>query len=200
MAIKKIYYNGSVFEPLTPTTTQKAAIDSGITSAKVTTYDGYQAKIDAKQDKLNRTITLKGDIKGTVTDKGGNLEIDTSQDPDDLDAVLTQGNTSAQNIILSKDSSVDTITPTSITLTDNSNNKTVINPAQITISSTAGNLTLSFVNGFSITASDGVADAFREWLEAIPQTADISGVGYYKDFAEASAAPQGIIAFYPESE
>lgn len=202
MAIKKIYYNGSVFEPLTPTETQKKAVDSGITAEKVTSYDGLQAKIDEKQNKLDRTIKLIGDVTGTVTDKGGNLEISTSQDPDNLEAVLTQGNISSKSIILSDTTSTNTntITNTKITLVDNSNHTTEISPSKIVISSDAGNFTLDFTNGFSVTASDGVSEAFRGWLEVLPQTDEITSVGFYTDASTASAAPNGTLAFYPETE
>lgn len=198
--IKKIYYNGSVFEPLTPTEDQKKAIDSGITSDKVTTYDGYQTEIDKKQEKLNRTITIKGDITGSVTDTGGDLEIDTTQNPDDLTAVLKEGNTSEESIILQANNITNTLSPNSITITDNNGNSTEISPAKITISSSAGSLTLNFIDGFTITASDEVAEAFRDWLEVIPQTNDIKSISFYADQNTASAAPQGVLAFYPESE
>lgn len=198
--IKKIYYNGSVFEPLTPTEDQKKAIDSGITSDKVTTYDGYQAEIDKKQEKLNRTITIKGDITGSVTDTGGDLEIDTTQNPDDLTAVLKEGNTSEESIILQANNITNTLSPNSIIVTDNNGNSTEISPAKITISSSVGSLTLNFIDGFTITASDEVAEAFRDWLEVIPQTNDIKSISFYADQNTASAAPQGVLAFYPESE
>lgn len=198
--IKKIYYNGSIFEPLTPTEDQKKAIDSGITSDKVTTYDGYQAEIDKKQEKLNRTITIKGDITGSVTDTGGDLEIDTTQNPDDLTAVLKEGNTSEESIILQANNITNTLSPNSITVTDNNGNSTEISPAKITISSSAGSLTLNFIDGFTITASDEVAETFRDWLEVIPQTNDIKSISFYPDQNTASAAPQGVLAFYPESE
>lgn len=198
--IKKIYYNGSVFEPLTPTEDQKKAIDSGITSGKVTTYDGYQTEIDKKQEKLNRTITIKGDITGSVTDTGGDLEIDTTQNPDDLTAVLKEGNTSEESIILQANNITNTLSPNSITVTDNNGNSTEISPAKITISSSAGSLTLNFIDGFTITASDEVAETFRDWLEVIPQTNDIKSISFYADQNTASAAPQGVLAFYPESE
>lgn len=197
--IKKIYYNGSVFEPLTPTGDQTKAIDSGITAEKVTTYDGYQDLIDGKQDELNRTITLTGDVTGTVTDTGSNISISTTQEDNTLQEVLDKNNTATTNLVISKDSNTSTISSNKIESADSNANNAQLTPGTLKLSSNAGNLQLSFVNGFSISASDGIADTIRDWLGSLPTTDDITGVGYYADANAASAAPNGILAFYPET-
>lgn len=197
--IKKIYYNGSVFEPLTPTGDQTKAIDSGITTEKVTTYDGYQDQIDDKQDKLNRTITLTGDVTGTVTDTGSNISITTTQEDNTLQEVLDKNNTATTDLVISKDSNTSTISSNKVESADTNTNSAQLTPGTLKLSSSAGNLQLSFVNGFSISASDGIADAIRDWLGSLPTTDDITGVGYYADATAASAAPNGILAFYPEA-
>lgn len=197
--IKKIYYNGSVFEPLTPTGDQTKAIDSGITAEKVATYDSYQEQIDGKQDKLNRTITLTGDVTGTVTDTGSNISITTTQEDNTLQEVLDKNNTATTDLVISKDSNTSTVSSNKVESADTNTNNAQLTPGTLKLSSSAGNLQLSFVNGFSISASDGIADAIRDWLGSLPTTDDITGVGYYADAAAASAAPNGILAFYPEA-
>lgn len=199
MAIKKIYYNGEVFEPLTPDTNQQAAIDSGITETKVTTYDGYQDQIDGKQDELNRTIKLTGDVTGTVTDKGGNLEIATSQTDNTLQEVLTAGSTTDKSAVFQKDANTTTIGVDSIKVESTDGRAVYNTPGQIHLKSNTSHLKFNLGNGFEVDASDGIAEAFLEWLGGIPTTDDISGVGYFADKNTASAAPQGILAFYPES-
>ena len=44
------------------TTAQQNAVDSGITSAKVTTYDGYATTIAGKQDAIDSTHKLSADL------------------------------------------------------------------------------------------------------------------------------------------
>lgn len=197
--IKKIYYNGSIFEPLTPTEDQKKAIDSGITSDKVTTYDGYQAEIDKKQEKLNRTITIKGDITGSVTDTGGDLEIATSQTDNTLQEVLTAGNTTSTYATFHKAPNTTVVDAGSIRMESTDGRASYHTPGQVYLKSSSSHLNFNLSNGFEIDASDGIAEAFLEWLGGIPTTDDISGVSYFTDKNAASAAPQGILAFYPES-
>lgn len=199
MAIKKIYYNGEVFEPLTPDTNQQAAIDSGITETKVTTYDGYQNQIDGKQDELNRTIKLTGDVTGTVTDKGGNLEIATSQTDNTLQEVLTAGNTTSTYTTFHKAPNTTVVDAGSIRMESTDGRASYHTPGQVYLKSSSSHLNFNLSNGFKIDASDGIAEAFLEWLGGIPTTDDISGVSYFTDKNAASAAPQGILAFYPES-
>lgn len=201
MAIKKIYYNGAEFAPLVPNETQQKAIDSGITAEKVTGYDGLQEKIDKKQNALNRTITLKGDVTGSVTDTGSNLEITTSQSDNTLQDVITAGNTSNKGMTITKDAVFTIVDPGSIRIEDSTGNSVNFAPGQFRIKSDGPDFfSIVLKNGITISASDDVSEAFRDWIGSLPQTNDIKGVGYFESKEAAANAPQNILAFYPESE
>ena len=59
------------------TTEQQAALDSGITADKVATYDGYQAIIEGKQNKLTTSNTIIVNDNNTLTAKGIETTVNT---------------------------------------------------------------------------------------------------------------------------
>ena len=69
------------------TDADKTVLDSGITAAKVSTYDGYQAKIDAKYTKPNGGIP-KTDLATTV--QNSLTAADNAVSTDDFNAFKTQ--------------------------------------------------------------------------------------------------------------
>lgn len=70
---------GTAFDPSTKqnslSETQLAAVNSGITSAKVTTYDGYASQIAGKQDAISDLATIRSGAEAGAT----------AVQPDDLD-------------------------------------------------------------------------------------------------------------------
>ena len=67
------YYKFPKFEP---TTEQQAALDSGITADKVTTYDGYQTAIDNALPLSGGTLT--GELNGVIINTTGSINSGTN--------------------------------------------------------------------------------------------------------------------------
>lgn len=99
----KVIYTALSGKQASLTTAQLNACNSGITSSKVTTYDGYASQISAKQDKLTAgsNITISGStISSSYTDTkntAGSTEYGVTGSPLYLIGANTQGTNPTTN-------------------------------------------------------------------------------------------------------